>query len=295
MSKNNRIAFVASVYNEVDKIKKQLQQKKVKNVDVFEYGAEPDGYDIIIDNVRPNKEYGEILDLGQCLNLHGFPEDPYTPPEYTGHDLIDKKSLEYAMSGRRMSKLSAVINDDTPEEISKEKYKDRIHQIVETKKKLTEMTIRELSNKLEIETSPSTLIAIGAVLFDKIHCSDDFTDNWGRPARGYHAKNGKDVINFLNPDSIAWMSELWVEILPKEEDYYQQKYTKALRTRLKNMLKEKASIWGIRFFIEFLMKEDELEKQLPELSKEDNEDQSGYTIHTNDGYEIVIEDDDIPF
>ena len=92
-------------------------------------------------------------------------------------------------------------------------------------------------------------------------------DNWGNPTRGYVAKNGKTVKNFVNPNSIEWMSELWATLLPDQPEYYKKKYIKALRTRGLNMLKDSSSIWGIRFFIEFLIKEDSLSREMMEQSK----------------------------
>ena len=93
---------------------------------------------------------------------------------------------------------------------------------------------------------------------------------------------GKEVKNFRTAGSVTWISELWSELLPKQSDYYQRKYIKALKTRIKNMIKTKASIWGLRFFIEFLIKEDAI-SDIQEV--EDAE--TGYTIE--------IEDSDIPF
>lgn len=287
---DKKIAMIASVYNEDSEIKKQLKTKGIKNIHVFEYGTKRSNlksYDVIIDNVRPNKTHGEILDLGQCINNHGFPEDPYMPPEFTGFSTVDKRNMEEATKHLRLEHLDATIEDDTPELITRKAYEQKILEIKRQEAKLTNLTLRQLSNKLELEQDPVVLITIAAVLFDKIHCTNNFVDNWGRPARGYRGNNNKDVINFLNPDSISWMAQLWVELLPKEDEYYQRKYIKALRTRLKNLLKTQGSIWGIRFFIEFLLEEDKVEKEIASAGSSSGNGEPGYTIE--------IDEEDISF
>ena len=286
---NNKIAFIASVYNEVDKIKKQLKKKNIQNIDVFPYGSEPKNYDIIITNVRPNKEYGEILDLGQCITNHGFPEESYNPPEYTGFSLVDKKNMEEATEHLRLKHLSAVIKDDTPQIITREKYNLIIEEITKNATKLTNLTIRELSDKLEVSTDPLEIIAIVAVLFDKFHCTEPVIDDKGREVNGYISNKGKVVSGFLNPYSIGKIAEPWIEAFKYEDQYYQRKYIKSLKTRSKNLLKNKGSIWALKFFIAWLLEED-----APEKEQVDDQNE----IQNNEpSYEIVIEDyeDEIPF
>jgi superfamily II DNA or RNA helicase len=289
-----RVAMIASIYNEDAEIKRQLKEKRISYIDVFEYGTKRsslDAYDVVIDNVRPNKIYGEVLDLGQCINNHGFPEEPYFPPVFTGFTLVDKKNMEDATSHLRMEHLKAIIDSDDPEQITRKQYEQKIEEIQSNEKKLTNLTIRQLSNKLEVSTSPTELIAITAVLFDKVHCDDNHYDNYGRPARGYTSNKGKDVVNFLNPNSISWIADNWIELLEKEDDYYRHKYIKSLRTRAKNLLKEKGSIWSLRFFIEWLIEEDRIEKEI-------SEEGSSYENSNDDNsYEIVIDidEDEVPF
>ena len=233
--------------------------------------------------IHKNKTHAEILDLGKNISRNGFPEDPYTPPDKTGMKDIDKINLTTAKDHLAMEHMIAAIQSDEPEEMTRERYKLVLDEIIRNKTKLTQMNIRQLSDKLEISQEPLEMIAILAVLFDKIHCHD-MQDKWGRPARGYLAKNGKTVSNFMNPDSIGWMAEIWEEKLPNEQEYYRKKYIKALRTRSKNLLKEVGSIWSIRFFIDFLLGEDELEKQITE------------TIQTPIEIEYQgFEDDEIPY
>ncbi len=216
------------------------------------------------------KMFGEVLDLGANISFHGFPEDPYTPPERTGIKELDKQNIIEAKKHLSMDHMSAIIQDDIPEEITRERYEFVLDEIKKNKIRLTEMSTRQLSDKLEISNDPVEIIAITAVLFDKIHC-EDMVDNYGRASRGYISNKDKEVIGFINPKSIGWIAELWVEKLEEEKEYYRNKYIKALRTRAKNMLIQKNSIFGLRFFIEYLQEQDALNKEIAEQAQKETE------------------------
>jgi len=292
-----KIAFVASAYNETDKIKKQLKEKKIKNIDVFDYGSEPNGYDKIITNVRANKKNGEILDLSQCLQTHGFPEEQYFPPERTGDKVKDKTAKEEIVSQMRMPHLKAILNQEKPKSVTKELYLSKINELMSNSKKLTELDDKDLITKFEISQNPTELIAICAVIMDRVVCTDQI-DDYGRRVKGYIATNGKLVHSFLNADSITWMAELWDEKLPKETIYYRNKYIKALKTKIKSVIKEQQSIWALRFFIDFLLEQDKFEKETfgsGSGSGEPNPAIENTTVYKTDKYDIVIDEDEIPF
>jgi hypothetical protein len=63
-----------------------------------------------------------------------------------------------------------------------------------------------------------------------------------------------------------------------------------MKTRCRNLLKSKGSIYAIKFFIEFLIKEDETDMTIAEACETFREEQKN-------GPEIVFEgiDDEIPF
>jgi len=242
--------------------------------------------------VAKGKKHGAVLDLGQVISKFGFPEDPYNPPERTNDDQLNKKLITEENEKHALEHVVAII-DDEPTEINREFYVKRVEEIKRNKDKLTNLNIKDLVAKLEISEDHVEMIAIAAVLFDKIH-SEDMIDDWGRPCRGYISNKGKPVRNFLNSKSIGWISELWSEILPKEDEYYRKKYIKALRTRIKNLLKEKGSIYALRFFIEYLLEQDETEKMI-----KDRKEPASPEVLTEEQYktqmEIVIEDEEVPF
>ncbi len=284
---NKKYAFVCSWYNEISEIKNQLAQKCIINIDVFPYGSVPEGYDIVEYNVRPNKTHGEILDLSQLVQSFGFPEDPYNPPIRVDNNEENKESMDEATRHLRLDHLSVTIESDLPEHITRENYELKLEEIRSNKKRLTQLLIPQLEQKLELETEPINIIAIGAVLFDKKICID-MVDNWGRPTRGYISNKGKEVKNFVNPDSIAWISEVWIEKFPDLDPYFKRKYTKALKTRIKNAIKSKATIYGIKYFLNWLIEEDAV-LIVPEP---DSLPKSAYEIEVE---ELGLSEENIPF
>jgi len=283
-----RIAFVCSAYNEKLEIESQLRKQNISNIDVFPYLSEPDDvkYQVIEYNVRPDKQYGIILDLAQCINTHGLPDEKYTPPEKQVFSEDNKRLLDEATKHLRMDHLRIILNPDNIhelKEISRDVYNDALHAIKSDNRKFTDkgVTTHHLAAKMELEDDPVVIITILAVLFDKIYCRDENGNNTGQ----YLAANGKVVKNFLNAGSIGWMSELWSELLPKQNEYTKNKFLKSLRTRGRNMLKNKASIWGIRFFIEYLI---EQEKETITAEPDDTEETTKVVY---EGFD----DDDVPF
>ncbi len=238
--------------------------------------------------IHPNKEFAEFLDLGGCLSLHGFPEDPYDPPVRQLYTEDNKRVMDEALGHLQMEHLGLTIGEE-PELITREKYELRIQEIKANSKRLSEMTTKELSSKMELESDPVVIIAILATLFDKIHCGP-MKNKWGKTVRGYRAKNDKDVTNFLNGNSIDWMSELWVEQLESQDEYKTRKFLKALRTRSKNLLREKGSIWSIRFFITWLLDQDK-DDIVFKPKEADPEDNTVAIVY--EGFDITEED--IPF
>ena len=228
--------------------------------------------------LAPNKKYAEILDMAQLVSYHGFVDtDHYEPPERGISSELNKELLENATRHLKLENLISILDDTKLESISRTIYNARIEELKNNKTKLRDMEPRELVNKLYIEDDPVMIIAIAVTLFAELY------------GESYVAKNGKTVKNFRNSNSVEWISELWTELLPKQDSYHQRKYIKALKTRTINMIKDKSSIWGLRFFIEFLIKED-----TPEEIEEDDSSRNPYIIKV-DGIEVEIEDSDIPF
>jgi len=287
----NKLALVCSIYNEKENIIAQLKEHSLdKTIDVFDYNTEPEGYENIEYNVRPNKEYAEILDLAQCISVHGFPDDEYNPPKKTLDITQNKKLIEHATKELCFDKLEAVLDDNKLEQITRKSYTAKIQEIKSNKTKLSNMTIKQLHSKIYIEDDPLILMAIACTLFDKIHCENIVIDNMNNSVRGYTTNHGKLVKDFLNPKSIKWLSELWIKAFIDIDEYIKNKYTKALKTRIVNILRDKGNIFVLRFFIEFLIEQDK-EIEARYAIEEPEED----SLDDDDDYLLVQEDDDVPF
>ncbi len=236
--------------------------------------------------IHPSKTHGEILDLGQNLSRHGFPEDTYRPPQRTGDQELDREAIDEATLHLRLEHLAVTLESDTPEPVSRDKYELKLEEIKTNKKRLSNLSVKELYQKLELEEEPMVCIAIAVVLFDKIH-NKPMNNKYGRPSRGYIANNGKQIVDFVNPGSIEWISELWNKEFPKQEPFYQRRYIKSLHTRIKNLINQKGSIWGLHYFISWLIEQDNYEIEVTEPASK-----SDYEIEYE---ELGLTEEDIPW
>ncbi len=228
--------------------------------------------------LHPGQEFAEILDLSQILSSHGYVDtDHYDPPQQTDDSTIDKMALNTATNHLKLQNLISVLPDsDKPILVTKKGYNNAVKKLNSDTRKLSELSKFELQNKLRLSQDPVMIIAIATTLMLNEH------------GEKYTANNGKEVKNYRNANAITWISELWTELLPQQSTYHQQKYIKSLRTRVFNMVENKANIWGVRFFIEYLIKEDNPEPELIPQSED------SHIIKVN-GIEIEIDDADIPF
>jgi superfamily II DNA or RNA helicase len=276
----NRTAIVASCYNEIDILKQQYPEAKV-----FEYGTEPKGYDNVIYNARPKKTISEMIDLGQCLANHGFPEDPFTAPEATGDMEENKARMIKATEDLKMDHLVLTLKPKGLNEVTRDIYVAKLKEIKKDGKRLSELTLKELWAKLELETDVVTIMAIAAVLFDKIHCGP-MLDKFGRESRGYVASSEKPVVGFLNGNSIEWLAEGWIKVMESDEysTYQKSRWMKSLKTIIKSSVKNKRNIYSLKFFIETLIERYNEEKKEEEKDEESNKP-------TEPG--IYVADDDV--
>ncbi len=291
MAENRKyVAFVASCYNEVDAIKKELKQAGRDDIGVYPYKTEPDGYEFVEYHVRPNKFYAQILDLAQVVSTHGFDDEVYIPPERSGDRQHDKETISKIKEELGMEHLKLVLEDGKLESITRENYEIKLTELKRTDKRLTQMTVKELQNRIEVEDDVQVIVAALAVLADRLIC-EDMTNKWGKPVRGYVSDKDKDVIDFMNPNSIAWISETWIEAFEDLTPFYMRKYRNALRTRGRNVIKLKKSIYSLRFFIEWL-----IENDMAEQAMIGDTEAAGQATVTKNGIEFEgISEDEIPF
>ena len=231
---------------------------------------------------KTGKKKAILLDLAQNVTEHGFAEDPYEPPERTIDD-TGKEMLAKAKESRRMEVYGDLMENDI-EQISRLTYETRLTKLKSNKKKLTEESVETLYKKLAIENDPTVIVAIFCVLFDRTLGSvlPDGT-------RGYVADNGKTVSDFVNPEKIEWIARGWNEMMQddKYSDFVKKRFIKAMKTRGMNMMRQQKSIYGLKYFIDFLLKN--YEDEIAPVN----------TVYVNRGtteeQAIEIDDSEVPF
>lgn len=287
-----RIAFVASIFNETNTIKSQLISNGVTIVDVFEYGSDPGKeYKIIEYNVRPNKEFAEILDLSKCVSTHGFHNSVYTPPIRNGMDPdADKAKIFKIKEDQGMPNLQLALESNNPEEIDINKYEliiEEIHkreqQLLEKEQDITTWTIKELAALYETTSSFKVVLDLAIeISFRK------FGDPISK--KGYKHK--------YNPE---WMQEGLQEILDKYPEK-KRPWLKAYKTRLRKIIKgevtdkltgARKNLYSIKGFIDFLARN--YAEEIAPVYQQGTDDVESYTGVRNNIPTIDIDEDMIPF
>ena len=249
----NKIAFVAKKTEEIELIKKQLKEKNVSNVSVLSVKDNTDGYDIVEYNVEPDKEFSEYLDLGQTLSSFGFHTDIYVPPKRTGDRKVDAELLQEA-NRNSLEDLSAVLSNDL-EPIDFETYNLKIQRIKEAlTKNLYDLSIKDLAAAFEVSKDHKEIITIATIIYTYKH---------GRPV----SKNGYEYDykpeNFWSTSTFGDNEDFHVH---HPMQYYfdmypdlKSRWIKALKSRLRTIIKEGKKLFSITGFIKYLAEKHEQE------------------------------------
>lgn len=227
-----------------------------------------------------NKEYAEYLDLGQTVRRFGLHNEDFVPMQYNSNKEKEKKD--------KYDKLEDVIDEFEKDIVlfSTLMYDIKLKEI-ESRKLLalqdnSSMSLTDMLKAYNIADSIKEVIILGS----KIH-----TMIYGEPI----SKKG----NFYKYN-VDWLYE---DIEPILEKYPSQvyKWTKAYKTRGKNIIKEGGNWNSIKFFIEFLVEKYEEENssiyeqfaknpepRVPHLEQMQSEGKDFFGVPTD-------YDDDIPF
>lgn len=238
----------------------QLRPTKVRSLYIQQVGR--------LTRVAPGKEFAEYLDLAQTVSMHGFHDEPYLAPTRTMDREADRKAKEGASNA--LEKLELTIEDEI-NEVTRKKYELKLEEIhrkeIEIQYQLEhgEPTLQDLAFLFKTTDDIEVMIACGAKLW---------TAKYGQPI----SKAGRPY-NF-DPN---WLSELVVPVLSEAKYAHKHhQWFKAYRTRMTNLIKKDGSNFNaIRFFIDFLVK------------NEDEQMEQNFTM--NQGEQIFIEDDEVPF
>ena len=174
-----------------------------------------------VGRIYEGKKYGDILDLAQCLREHGFAEDP----------------LPYINKG--MKKELAKAKEQRAIEFTKQMAKEEPTEIsIET----INLYLEEIRQKVaKIDTMP---------MADLLSLWDGTTDSYTIIHIGYEMARRMNGANYKSSDLI-WAHTQWDEFISEFYEY-KLRIIKAMKTRIKNIVREKKKISSIYYFPAFL-------------------------------------------
>lgn len=168
-----------------------------------------------------DKLYGDILDLAQCLKEHGFAEDPLP------YIMKGEKQLLARAKGERSIDYTKPMAKEEPTEISIETIKQYVKEFKQKEAAIETMPMVELLSLWDVSSNYDTVIHIGYEMAKRMNGSD------------YKERD------------LLWARETWSSMF---DDFYEYRYRliKTLKTRIKNIVRDKKKISSIRYFPDFL-------------------------------------------
>lgn len=230
---------------------------------------------------HPSKKYTEFIDCAQNTSTHGFHTDPYTPPIRTGDNAVDAKAMSEATKDLNMKQLGLVLDDEL-EPILRASYVSKLEELKQSLNiPLEKMNPQQLMDTLNLSEDHKEIITCITYFYEKLHGPNIMpwgaekpyvpSDYWGTSTSG---KNEHFHVHYT-------MDE-YFEMAPDE---MKPRWIKALKTRCKNICKEKQGLYRITGFIKFMFDKWESDNtSIIEYRKEE------YKIP-----EIDIDIDEIPF
>ena len=223
------------------------------------------------------KQFSEYLDNGQTLSMHSFHTDHFDP---VVKDLANPEKSKKLLEDRKkilgLEDLSVIIDEESPVEITREFYDVKMQELkskLENAEKES-LTIQDLIKSFKMAKEAITIIIVGSQLMTKAY--GDPVSKQGRPYK-------------YDP---FWIYEEWEKAFAKYPEKIHQ-WTKALKTRTGNIIREEKNFNSLRFFIDFLVKKhlEESVSIIDEYRKPDNHINNLRTAIP----EIDINIDEIPF
>lgn len=255
---------------------------------------------------HPDKEYGEILDLAQIIKNFGFVHEGYKAPKRTGSRQKDKILIDEINKQYALEKIE-VLTDDMliPVEITRDLYNDKLKEIEEKEiefirnRKAFQAKITKTANeKSKANNKPiDPIMQYAKELGFIINTTNNFYSLVAAGAEFWMLMNGKPVSKAgktysFDPDWLCENLEPHLQRYPEKSTHW----LKAYRTRVKNLCKQGKNYNGIKFFIDYLVEQHELEleqeQDIPQYQQQYNT--SSYSS-SNNLPEIDINDDEIPF
>ena len=190
---------------------------------------------------HPNKEYGEILDLAQVIQNHGFADEPYNPPEKGDRNALveEKKKLE--------CDVGVVLYSEEPVEVSREIVNAKIEEI---ERKLTdnpqELKLEDLTAYYDSTNSVLTAVELFLEIAKRV--------------RSY----------FYRPRDIDFIAEPWLKAMAEYPES-QAMLFKAMKTRGRNILLQGKKPKSLHYFAQWFIENSPYLRTTPKQSSDDDE------------------------
>ncbi|MHA1691818.1 MAG: hypothetical protein ACTSU7_09280 [Candidatus Heimdallarchaeaceae archaeon] len=212
------IIFKVSDNKDIVLIRKQLDEKERFDIKVvsLEYIGKVDEL-----NVKPNKEYAELLDLANITKLHGFPSESYTPP-ING----DKSQLLKAKSKASCQMISLLTNEE-PTPVFREQYDLFVEEINRRSKSLRTMEMKDIKGLYEVTMDINQIVHIAYEMYYRMH-----------------------EVSYRE-STLEWVLEPILAFINDFPDY-EYRIIRTYRTRAKNITIQKKKLAALRFFDQWL-------------------------------------------
>ena len=213
----------------------------------------------------PGKEHGIILDLCGGVARLGFHDDPYNPPKYG-----DRKELRAQMERLQKPVIDNLAKEE-PTEITREIVFEAVEELKRKERDLQNQDIVDVMMIFETTLDVKTIIAAACEINRR--------------------KTGKPWTD----DFVEWCAGPWIELLDLVPSY-ERMILKAMKTRLKNIVRDGKKIAAIYYFCDWLSKNNEYLAGAISTAKAIKDANYEEPREAEDDEETIdIDEDDIPF
>ena len=190
---------------------------------------------------NPGKNFGEVLDLAQCVSTHGFftEERPLI-------ERGDKEGLRKAKEDMSVDSISSLVGEE-PTEIDRSQVDAHVEELYQKSLQVPQMSMEELISFYDTTNDVRTIIWIAFEMYSRI------------AGAAY------------TPSTVDWVYESWVIMLNEFPDY-KHRLIRSLRTRAKNIVKGRKKLAALKYFPDWLREQTpfNMVKEVEVFRREDN-------------------------
>jgi len=218
--------------------------------------------------LHDDKKYAEFLDLAQMTSTFGFYDEPYYPPERTGDKKVDMEAIREA-NKNSLEHLKAVLDGSEPKEISIDIYNAKLQEIkAKQREDIKKLSVKDLAAIFEVSDDHKEIITIATMFYmfkygkpvSKKGFEYEYKPNWF-----WSAKINEEKPEWSIEHDMSW----YFEQCPEKK----HEWIKALKSRLRTIIKQELGLFRIQGFIKFLYEKYQEEKMYSSVYTEYNMDE----------------------